>query len=299
VTDIFGALAGLNLSAGTNPSGVVTLAAGGDVNTADFGYTSSGGAGSVGGFLWHDTNGNGVVNAAEANLGIQSVTLRLYLDVNGNGVVNPGVDNLIRTTSTDVIGEYQMNGLPPGSYLVDVTDTMGVLAGFSKTTGAAGFDNNSQADPYAITLGSGTSNFTADFGYLAAGTNALRGTTFFDVVGDGVMNGTDTGIDAVTVYLYRDLDADGVLDITDPRIGLLSSDVNGDYAFANLPSGSFIVAVDVTGTFLQSSFQTTQLATGHPAASSRELHRNHRFNIRHLVTSRFGAYGRRPPWWSG
>jgi hypothetical protein len=262
VTDIFGALAGLNISAGTNPSAVVTLAAGEDVNNVDFGYTSSGGAGSIGGFVWHDTNGNGVVDAAEASLGLQGVTLRLYLDVNGNDAVDPGIDNLIRTTSTDVIGEYQMNGLPPGDYLVDVTDTLGVLTGFSKTNGAAGIDNNSQADPYAITLGAGTSNFTADFGYLAAGTNTLSGITFFDVVGDGILNGTDTGIDGVTVYLHRDLDADGVLDVTDPRVGVLTSDATGGYAFSNLPSGSFIVAVDVTGTFLQSSFQTTQLLTG-------------------------------------
>ena len=125
-----------------------------------------------------------------------------------------------------------------------------------------GIDNNSQADPYAITLGAGTSNFTADFGYLAAGTNTISGTTFFDVVGDGILNGTDTGIDAVTVYLYRDLDADGVLDVTDPRIGLLSSGRERQTMLSpNLPSGSFIVAVDVTGTFLQSSFQTTQLMT--------------------------------------
>jgi uncharacterized repeat protein (TIGR01451 family) len=296
VTDIFGALAGLNLSAGTNPSGVVTLAAGGDVNTVDFGYTSSGGAGSIGGFVWHDTSGNGVVDGTEASLGIQGVTLRLYLDVNGNGVVDAGVDNLIRTTTTDIIGEYQMNGLPPGDYLVDVTDTLGALTGFSKTTGAAGADNNSQADPYAITLGSGTSNFTADFGYLAAGTNTIRGTTFFDVVGDGLLNGTDTGIDAVTVYLYRDLDADGVLDVTDPRIGVLASDINGEYAFTNLPSGSFIVAVDVTGTFLQSSFQTTQLATGgvQPVTlAGADSNGNHfGFNITAtLVTlTRFDAY---------
>ncbi len=296
VTDIFGALAGLNLSAGTNPSGVVTLAAGGDVNTVDFGYTSSGGAGSIGGFVWHDTSGNGVVDGIEASLGIQGVTLRLYLDVNGNGVVNPGVDNLIRTTTTDIIGEYQMNGLPPGIYLVDVTDTLGALTGFSKTAGAVGIDNNSQADPYAITLGSGTSNFTADFGYLAAGTNTIRGTTFFDVVGDGLLNGTDTGIDAVTVYLYRDLDADGVLDVTDPRIGLLSSDVNGDYAFTNLPSGSFIVAVDVTGTFLQSSFQTTQLTTAGvqpvtlAAADSNGNHFGFNITATLVTLTRFDAY---------
>jgi len=296
VTDIFGALAGLNLSAGTNPSGVVTLPAGGNVTNVDFGYTSSGGSGSIGGFVWHDTNGNGVVNAAELNLGIQGVTLRLYLDVNGNGVVNPGIDNLIRTTSTDVIGEYQMNGLPPGNYLVDVTDAFGVLTGFSKTTGTAGLDNNSQADPYAITLLSGTSNFTADFGYLAAGVNTLSGTTFFDVAGDGLFNGTDTGIDAVTVYLYRDLDGDGVLDPTDPRIGVQSSGLTGGYSFSNLPSGRFIVTVDVTGTFLQSSFQTTQLLTGgvQPVtlAGADSNGNDFGFNLAAtLVTlTRFGAY---------
>ncbi len=134
-----------------------------------------------------------------------------------------------------MIGEYQMNGLPPGSYLVDVTDANGVLIGFSKTSGAAGVDNNSQADPYAVALGAGTSNFTADFGYLAAGTNTISGFTFFDVVGDGILNGTDTGIDAVTVYLYRDLDADGVLDATDPRIGVLSSGAAGELLLHESP----------------------------------------------------------------
>jgi hypothetical protein len=190
-----------------------------------------------------------------------------------------------------------MNGLPAGSYLVDVTDALNVLAGFSKTSGPSpGADNNSQADPYAVSLAAGTSNFTADFGYLAAGTNSITGVTFFDVVGDGILNGTDTGIDAVTVYLYRDLDADGVLDVTDPRIGVLSSDALGNYAFTNLPSGSFLVAVDVVGTFLQSSFQTTQLLTAgvQPVtlAGSNSAGNDFGFNITATLVSltRFEAY---------
>jgi uncharacterized repeat protein (TIGR01451 family) len=296
VTDVFGALAGLNLSAGTNPSGVVTLGAGADVDTVDFGYAPSGGTGSIGGFVWHDGDGSGAVDGAESTRGIQGVTIDLYLDVNGNGVLDPGIDNLVRSAVTDVIGEYQAFGLPPGDYLVDVTDANGVLAGFSKTSGVAGADNNSQADPYPITLASGASNFTADFGYLAAGTNTISGTTFFDVAGDGLFNGNDTGIGAVTVYLYRDLDGDGVLDATDPRIGLLATDASGNYAFANLPDGSFIVAVDVTGTFLQSSFQTTQALTGGvqpvvlSGASSSGNHFGFNITATLVTLTRFDAY---------
>jgi uncharacterized repeat protein (TIGR01451 family) len=261
VTDVFNALSGLNQSSGTNPSAVIPLAAGATVNTVDFGYASSGGSGSIGGFLWHDVDASGAVNGTESSLGIQGVTIALYLDVNSNGVINPGVDNLVRTAVTDVIGNYQMNGLPPGRYLVTVTDANGVLTGFTKTSGVAGLDNNSQAIPYAINLAAGTSNFTADFGYRTVGTSAIAGTAFFDVAADGILNGIDAGISSVAVYLYRDLDGDGVLDVTDPRIGVLSSNASGGFSFANLPDGKYIVAVDVNGTFLASSFQTTQLAT--------------------------------------
>ncbi len=261
VTDLFGALSGLNLSAGSNPTGVIVLPAGIARNDIDFGYASSGGTGAIGGFVWHDSDGSGAVNGSEASLGIQAITIDLYLDVNGNGALDAGVDNLVRSAQTDVIGDYQFNGVPPASYLVVVTDTAGVLTGFDKTSGTVGVDNNSQPIPYLVNLAAGTSNFTADFGYLGAGTSAIQGTTFFDVVGDGVMNGADAGISAVTVYLYRDVDGDGVLEVTDPRIGVTSSAANGSYAFSNLPDGNYIVAVDVTGTFLASSFQTTQLTT--------------------------------------
>lgn len=261
-TDVFGALDGLNLSAGTNPSSVIALAAGDDRNDVDFGYAPSGGVGSIGGFVWQDVDGSGDVNGSESSLGIQGVTVDLYVDVNGNGVLDPGVDNLVRTTATDVIGEYQLNGLPAASYLVDVTDRGGVLTGFTKTTGAAGADDNSQADPYAIVLAAGATDFTADFGYQGAGTNVVSGTTFFDAVGNGVLDGTDSGVDGVTVYLYRDIDGDGDLDPGDTRIGQVISSSGGAYAFSNLPDGSFIVAVDVSGTYLQSSYQTTQLLTG-------------------------------------
>jgi uncharacterized repeat protein (TIGR01451 family) len=261
VTDISGVLAGLNLSAGVNPTAPIALVGGSNIDTADFGYTASGGAGSIGDFVWHDTDGSGDVNGPEASLGLQGITIELYVDVNGNNSLDPGVDNLVRTTVTDVAGNYQFNGLPGGDYLVNVTDTGGVTTGFNLTSGAAGMDNNSQTNPYAMTLAAGSTSFVADYGYQAGGSNAISGRTFFDIDGNGIFDGLDNGVRDVSVFLYRDLDGDGVLDVGDPQIGFLLSDTTGSYLFDNMPDGEFIVAVDVAGTFLASSYQTTQILT--------------------------------------
>ena len=80
-------LTGLNLSAGTNPTAVISVVAGDNVDSADFGYTASGGAGSIGNFVWHDIDGSGDVNGSEVSLGLQGITIDLYLDVNGNGEI--------------------------------------------------------------------------------------------------------------------------------------------------------------------------------------------------------------------
>ncbi len=71
----------------------------------DFGFAPSGGTGTIGDFVWHDADGDGVQDPGES--GIQGVTLELWLDVNGDGVITPGLDNLVRNAVTDQNGEYQ------------------------------------------------------------------------------------------------------------------------------------------------------------------------------------------------
>ena len=104
VTDISGVLVGLNLSAGVNPTAPIAVVGGDNIDTADFGYAPSGGAGSIGSFVWHDIDGSGDVNGTEASLGLQGITIDLYVDVNGNGTLDAGIDNLVRTTVTDLRG---------------------------------------------------------------------------------------------------------------------------------------------------------------------------------------------------
>ena len=156
----------------------------------DFGYR---GTGTVGNLVWNDLNANGVVDAGEN--GIAGVTLDLYWDQNGNGTVDPG-EPLVGSTTTNGSGRYLFSGLPVddgggnAQFVVDVTDTAGVLVGYWHSLGTAGLNNNSQIDPYAVTLTPGApNNLTADFGYYIlpgavgnrvwlddqAGTNATDG----------------------------------------------------------------------------------------------------------------------------
>ncbi len=288
VTDVGNVLPGLNSSDdpdGGTPNGTTTVTvSGGQVtaiggvpcvgcgNSVDFGYAPP--TGGIGSQVWHDVDGDGLFEplgndglpgTADDEPGLEGVTLALWLDVNGDGAITPGLDNLLRTTSTDTNGEYEFSGLLPSKYVVDVTDKLGVLSGFTKTVGPTpGADNNSQTDPYAVTLTAlAPSNYTADFGYEATTPRTLSGIVFDDVNKNGATvphpEAGESPIPAVLVYLYRDLDGDGVLDPEDALIGTTVSDPYGGYTFADLPDNAkYIVAIDATGTTADGWYQTTQ-----------------------------------------
>ena len=260
VTDINQVLNGLN------PTEVpaMPIAVAGLPVDADFGYAPSAGTGSIGGTVWHDSNQTldvGVLDAGES--GLQSVTVELWLDVDNDGVITPGIDNLVRTTATDVNGDYAFLGVSAGDYLVTVTDDFGVLAGMTSAIGPnPGQDGNGQTDPYAVTLVGGAADFTADFAYEALVAQSIFGTVFFDVNADGLINGADQGVGGVRVFLFRDLTAFVPLGPAQPQVGQTTTDANGDYSFLNMPEGSYLITVDPTGTFLAGTTQTTQTATG-------------------------------------
>jgi uncharacterized repeat protein (TIGR01451 family)/fimbrial isopeptide formation D2 family protein len=112
------------------------------------------GLSSIGDQVWNDLNGNGVQDTAES--GIANVTIALYRDINGNGVIDTGEPKLA-TQTTDTNGKYNFTGLIFGSYIVDVTDTNGVLTGTTRTGGS---------DPRAVNVSVGIQNIiNVDFGY--------------------------------------------------------------------------------------------------------------------------------------
>ncbi|MEJ2551449.1 MAG: SdrD B-like domain-containing protein, partial [Anaerolineales bacterium] len=96
-------------------------------------------AASIGDFVWNDLDGDGVQDGGEP--GIDGVTIDLIEDTNGNGAIDLG-EPVLSTQTTAGGGAYDFSGLAAGDYIVDVTDTGGVLTGYVLTGGT---------DPDAVT----------------------------------------------------------------------------------------------------------------------------------------------------
>jgi hypothetical protein len=220
----------------------------GTVLTEDFGYV---GTGTVGNLVWNDINADGNVDAGEN--GIAGVTLDLYYDKDGDGDIDPGEPKL-GTTTTDANGAYLFSGLPTddgggnAQYIVDVSDTAGVLNGYWHSLGnqSEASNNESKTDPYPVTLTPGAPNvLTADFGYYVLPA-AVGNFVWNDTDGDGIQDAGEPGIDNVLVQLTITYPgANGVVgtggDDTVTTIRTLTGDnpnqdgvQAGWYSFANL-----------------------------------------------------------------
>lgn len=235
----------------------------------DFGYQSLSGAnGTLGGTVWHDADSDGYQDDGES--GIQGVTIDLWLDNNGDGVIDKGSDNLVRTETTNANGDYRFLALPAGNYIVDQTDTSGVLTGFtivdipgSQDTGGLNGtpdqdeDRFSHDDVYAVTLAVDEVDTSVDFGYEASTAVSIGGTVFEDdgdtlgVYNDPASGGDDAYVPGATVELYQ------VIDGMEYRIGTTTTAIDGGYSFINLPSGGdYVVKVDVGGTLADGMEET-------------------------------------------
>ena len=176
---------------GTANQATVNLATSGPVNLLqDFGYRDTSSPNTIAGTIWQDTDANGTLTAGETS-GWAGVTVAL-LDSNGN---------LVATTTTDASGNYSFGNLPDGTYKVDVTDDANVLDGAWKSLGGTpGANNNSQADPYTVTVSAGATNATADFGYYK--TPAVLGNFVWDDLnGNGIQDAGEPGLNGVLVTL--------------------------------------------------------------------------------------------------
>jgi len=182
----------------------------------DFGYTV-GTPNTVGGTVWNDSDAEGDLD--ESGNGISGVTVVLH-DSNGN---------IVATTVTDGNGDYSFPGLPDGTYTVDVTDDDDVLDGYWHSDGPNdNDDNNSQDDPYSVTVTSGSTNTTGDFGYYRQPA-ALSNFIWDDLDGDGIQNdGAGTEIPNVDVLLTITYPNGDIVTVT------TTTDVNGLYDFGNL-----------------------------------------------------------------
>jgi len=132
----------------------VTLAAGDAIKNLDFGNFLPA---SVGNFVWHDLNGDGIQNNNEQPMAGVTVMLATGGDIVGTQV-------------TDETGLYSFTNLPTGSYVL----TFQPSAGFQLTQQDAGDDDALDSDPdpltgqFSFTIQPGENLTDIDAGVVAA-----------------------------------------------------------------------------------------------------------------------------------
>ena len=198
---------------------------------------------SLGDFVWHDKNANGIQDAGEE--GIAGVTVTLYK----SGLA-------VDTTTTDSEGKYQFTGLVPASYSVGFTKPAEYDSFSPRDQGS---DNavDSEADvadgkTASTTLQSGDSDSTWDAGLYKF--TCLNGLAWVDTNGNGIKDGSESLLKDVSVALYRKDDFDGA----DVQKAVTTTDSSGAYSFSDIQPGTYyVVFTKSSGTDYLFIFEST------------------------------------------
>jgi len=96
------------------------------------------------------------------------------------------------------------------------------------------------------------------------GYNSVGDTVFADTgvgtggyLGNGIQDGTEPGIANITVWLYADINTNGVIDTGEPLVATTNTAANGAYLFNQLADGRYVVAVDTADPDLPAGYTVT------------------------------------------
>ena len=98
---------------------------------------------------------------------------------------------------------------------------------------------------------------------LVMGNNSVGDTVYADTgvgtggyLGNGIQDGSEPGLSGVTVWLYADVNANGVLDSGEPLLATAETGSGGAYLFSGLSDGKYVVVVDTADTNLTANGYT-------------------------------------------
>jgi hypothetical protein len=190
------------------PPGTYTLAAtsGGNLSGVNFGNFQ---LVTFSGTVFNDLNGNGVFDAGEP--GLKHWTVNLY----------DSMGNLVATTKSKPDGSYSFADVGPGIYTIAEVH----MDGWYQTE---------PVDPpgiYTVQAISSTNPSGLDFGNFQLVN--VSGEVYNDLNKDGQLDHKEPGLQGWTVTLY---------DSAGNVVATTTSDVNGDYSFANLFPGTFTMS---------------------------------------------------------
>jgi len=178
---------------------------------------------SIGNYVWHDQDGDGIQDTGEP--GLQGVTVKLY----------DSSDVLQDTTTTDINGVYTFTHLFPGDYYIMFVKPTGYEF-TAKDQGSNDAVDSDADQSTGKTLSEGENDTSWDAGLYQPAT--LGNYVWEDINGDGIQDTGESGIPSVTVNLHGAGpngsfgDGDDVSDTT-------TTNTNGVYQFTNLAPGKY------------------------------------------------------------
>ncbi len=206
----------------------VSLIAGAQHLTADFGYAPL--VANISGQVRYDTDADG--DFSDPDNGAAVVKIQLWTDPNADG--NPADGEQVAETYTSATGNYTFTGVPTGNYSVVEIN----LPNSISTADAVGIND----DRIAVVL-TGTDVTGRDFLDTLPPVYVISGTVYddADATNDNLIGAGDTPLASITIKLYFDRDADGVVSPGDSELDSLTTDSVGNYSFTNVPAGNYIV----------------------------------------------------------
>ncbi len=210
---------------------------------------------SIGSIVWYDFNNNGIQDLTETGVPDIIVTLR---NLGPNGVVDLFAgDDILYTTTTNALGQFIFNGLPQGTYRVEIayTNTNLNLA----TLDQGGNDNKDSDGNVGLTIITLSTSFTDNFRVLFGEDKLNIGfglvpKSTVNIIGNRVwkdknsngkqdVTGEDEGVQGVVVQLLNStgtalVDADGVTTGIQPY--QTTTDQYGYWNIVGAPDGTYI-----------------------------------------------------------
>ncbi|EGQ3561960.1 YSIRK-type signal peptide-containing protein [Staphylococcus pseudintermedius] len=196
---------------------------------------------TIGDFVWHDEDHNGVQNDGEHGLEGVLVTLKT-----ADGVV-------LNTTTSDANGHYQFTNVQKGKYIVEFTTPEGYEATSKHTTANTEKDSDGLIANIDVTQ----DDMSIDAGFFPLEnwnpqpkdeTYTIGDFVWRDEDHNGVQNDGEHGLEGVLVTLKT---ADGVV------LNTTTSDANGHYQFTNVQKGKYIVEFTTPEGYEPTSKHTT------------------------------------------
>ena len=214
--------------------------------TIDFGFFAPA---SFGDFVWEDRDADGIQDLGEP--GIEGVTVTLYDQAGNQVTIDADGNSMSPTTTTDSNGHYEFTNLFPGQYYVvfnvstatQIDGTPINPAHLRPTDQDAESDDLLDSDAnvttgrtITTTLISGENDLSWDAGFYQV--VSLGDLVWFDANNNGVFDGSETGIENVTVELYK-------VDALGNATFVTSTDTNsaGRYVFTDLKPGDYYVHI--------------------------------------------------------